>query len=166
MSNPKVQTLCELFVFSKEETLRVFDGVDADKVLFQAREGKATPLWLLGHLTTTMNTVVMRWILEEKGNVDKEFARLFAPDFSGGTPPSTDASIYPPAAEVVRLYSEIMDLAVAKLRNLEDDQLDTPLSKALPEPIRAFFPTIGGSLKRMISHDAYHRGQIGLLARL
>lgn len=165
MANPKVDMLRAQLDFARQETVTVAGRVPEDAVLRQLGEGRPTPLWLIGHLANTINTIVLRWTLNQEGTVSKELAKLFAPDFGGGTPPSTDASLYPPFADVIKLYDASMQAAIDGLAALTDDDLDKPLPKPLPESMQAFFPTIGKSLMRMISHDAYHRGQVGMLSK-
>lgn len=166
MGNLKVTQLREQLEFAREETLTVAGRMPEGTQLFQPGEGRPTALWLMGHLANTINTIVIRWILSGENTLTKEQAKLFAPDFGGGDPPSTDASKYPTYAEVIALYDTSMKAAIAGLAALSDEDLDKPLPKPLPEPMTKFFPSIGKSIYRMISHDAYHRGQIGMLSKI
>lgn len=166
MSNIKVNLLRDQLQFALDETLGTAKRVPEGARLFQPGEGRATPLWLCGHLANTINTIVIRWILDGENVLTKEQSKLFAPDFGGGEPPSTDASKYPPYDEVVALYEKAMKQAIEGLTALTDEDLDKPIPKSIPDPLRTYFPTIGASIMRMVSHDGYHRGQIGLLSKI
>lgn len=165
MSQANVDLLREQLEFARTETLATASRVPAAAQLHQLGEGRPTPLWLMGHLANTTNALIIRWMLRGENQVSKEFVTLFAPDFGGGDPPSTDASKYPPFEELVSTYDRIMQKAIADLSVLQDEDLDKPLPVALPEPIREKFPTMGKTLQRVVAHDAYHRGQIGMLSK-
>lgn len=156
----------ELLDFARQETLKLCATVPPEKHLFQLREGKATPLWLLGHLANTVNTIGLRWMLNQESLVSKELGLVFAPDFAGGTPPSNDASLYPSWEEVVQLYDRVMTQTVAGARTMADSELPDPVHEKLPERLIALFPNKGVAFMRLASHDAYHRGQIGLLSKI
>ena len=165
MGQIKVNFLREQLDFARQETLATATGVSASAQLYQLGEGRPTALWLIGHLASTTNSLIMRWILRGENQVSKEFVKLFSPDFAGGDPPSTDASKYPSFEEVLKTYDQVMQTAIAGLAALDDEVLDQPIPVALPEIIRDKFPSIGATLQRAAQHDAYHRGQIGLLAK-
>lgn len=166
MAQIKIDLLREQLEFARVETLATAARVSAAAELHQLGEGRPTPLWLIGHLANTTNALIIRWTLRGENLVSKEFVKLFAPDFGGGDPPSTDASKYPSFGEVVQTYDTVMQKAIADLVALQDEDLDNALPVPLPEPIREKFPTIGKTLQRAIAHDAYHRGQIGMLAKV
>lgn len=166
MTNTTVQFIQQQLEFARVETLRVAESAPESARLFQPGEGRPTILWLLGHLASTISAVAVRWCLRGEHVFPKEHAKLFAPDFGGGDPPSTDAAKYPPYDEVVRLYDEAMTKAIAALGVLTDEDLEKPLPVALPAIIVEKFPTIGKSLQRMIGHDSYHRGQMAMLAKI
>jgi uncharacterized damage-inducible protein DinB len=166
MSNPKIDLFVEQLSKARQDTLKAASAVPDSARLLQLKPGKATPLWLVGHLANTVNTVVLRWMLDVPGVLSREQAMLFAPDFAGGAPVSADANQYPAWSEVVALYDKAMSSVLEQLpKNLSDNDLPAPLKRA-PEPMRTFFSSNGVTLMQMVSHDAYHRGQIGLLAKL
>ena len=166
MSRAKIELITEQMEFARQETIKLAEALPASARLYQPAAGRPTALWLIGHLGNSVNTVIMRWALAGEACFPKEHARIFAPDFSGGEPPSTDASKYPAYEEVIALYDNAMRKTIEGLAKLNDEDLDKPLPGNVPDPIRAFFPTIGKSLQRMVAHDSYHRGQIGLLAKI
>ncbi|MBI2426047.1 MAG: DinB family protein [Candidatus Hydrogenedentes bacterium] len=166
MSQAKIELLVEQLKMARYQTLKLADEIPEDRRLYQLKEGKATPLWLMGHLANTLNTICIMWMFNEESMIGKENVRLFAPDFARGTPPSTDASMYPAWDEVKALYKDAMTAVIQRVEQLTDDQLPNPMSDKTPEPLRAYFSSIGASLNIMVSHDAHHRGQMALIAKL
>jgi len=166
MAEPKIEVLAEQLEKAQKETLHVAEGVPEGARLKQLQEGKATPLWLIGHLANTINSVVLRWMLDTDHVLTKEQTKLFGPDFAGGTPPATDAAIYPPWEEVVGRYDSAMRRAVQGVRDMRDDDLPRPLKGNVPDAMRQFFSSNQVTLYQMVQHDAYHRGQISLLSKL
>ena len=166
MSNAKIALYVEMLEKAKNDTLRVAGSVPEGSRLRQLAPGKATPLWLVGHLTNTMNTVVIRWVVLGESLVDREFGKQFAPDFAGGTPPGTDAAQYPAWDEVLARYDAVMTAAIAALATLDDSVLPEPLPGRVPDPLRQFFSSVGVTLNQMVAHDAYHRGQMAMIGAL
>jgi len=166
MSNTRINVYIDLLEGARKHTLQIAESVPEANRLKQLQEGKATPLWLIGHLANTINTLIVVYTLQQSSLLDRETSKLFAPDFVGGTPPSSDPGIYPAWDKVIALYNEVFDAALAGLRELDDSALDNPLPGKLNDQLREYFSSIGITLGIMINHDAYHRGQIGMLAKL
>jgi hypothetical protein len=165
MSSVKVSVYATLLAKAREETLAAAAAVPEDRRLYQLGAGKATPLWLLGHLANTVNAVLRLWILERESLLDRAQSMCFAPDFAGGKAPTADPADYAPWEEVVALYDRVMADAIEGVAALEDALLPEPLPGRMPEPLRGFFSSVEFSLGRMVAHDAYHRGQLAMLAK-
>ena len=166
MSNVRVSLLADLVEGARKHTLEITASVPESHRLKQLQEGKATPLWCVGHLANTVNAIVLVYTLEEASLMSKEQSVLFSPDFIGGKVPTGNADDYPSWDEVIELYNTVFDKALVGIRNLDDGVLDKPLPGNVPEDFRSFFSSIGTTLGIMINHDAYHRGQIGMIAKL
>jgi len=166
MSNPRLTLYIELLEAARKHTLQIAEGVPEANRLNQIQAGKATPLWLIGHLANTINTLVLIYTLRQESILSRETSILFAPDFVGGKAPTTNPDEYPAWDEVIALYNEAFDKAIAGLRELDDSILENPLPGKLNDQLREYFSSIGVTLGIMVSHDAYHRGQIGMLAKL
>jgi len=166
MSNTKIQLYIEMLESARKQTIQVAGGVPEGKRFKQLQAGKSTPAWLVGHLANTMNILVVRYILNGEAVLTKEQSLIFAPDFAGGKAPTENEDEYPAWDDILGLYNTAFDRALAGLASLKDDDLGQALSGELPERIRAHFSSIEVTLAFMISHDAYHRGQIGLLSKL
>lgn len=160
------ETIADLLAFGHEQTLKTAERVPDEKRLVQPRDGKAHPLWLVGHLANTANVVMLQWTLNGDSITPKGFGKKFAPDFGGGDPIVSDPAQYPSWDEVIRIYAEAMNKAIDGIRTLDDAVLPDPLPGRIPDPLRSFFSSVGRTLQLMVNHDAYHRGQIGLLAAL
>lgn len=166
MNNTRMSVYLDLLESARKQTLQTLSGVPETHRFKQLQDGKATPLWLAGHLANTVNTVLLVYTLQQDSLLTREQARLFAPDFVGGAPPTSNPEDYPAWDEVIALYNKAFDAAIAGLRSLDDSMLDQPLPGKMRDELRSFFSSVGVTLGIMISHDAYHRGQIGLLSKL
>ena len=166
MSNTRMNLYIELLEGARKHTLQIAESVPETHRLKQLQEGKATPLWLLGHLANTINTLIVVYTLQQPSLLTKEQSILFAPDFVGGKTPTDNPDEYPSWDEVIALYNAAFDKALAGLRELDDSVLENPLPGKLHESMRNFFSSIGVTLGIMVNHDAYHRGQIGMIAKL
>lgn len=168
MSEDSIRTAvyAELLDTARRDTLRLAESVPPDRRLHQIQPEKATPLWLVGHLANTVNHLMLCWTLGLDSMLPGDFGPRFAPHFAGGAPPSTDPEAYPPWNEVLARYDDVMRAAVDATRALPDSALAEGSRGAMPEIFRGRFDTIASVVARMISHDAHHRGQIGLIAGL
>ena len=166
MGRAKIELYVEMLEKAKAETLAAAGKVGQSQALYQGREATATPLWLLGHMANALNGVTLIWVFCGEGVLTREQRKPFAPDFAGGAPPTSDATAYPPWQDVIQCYNAVMTKVIEEVRAMEDAWLPKPLKGEVPEPLRAFFPSNGATLNQMVSHDAYHRGQIALLTRL
>lgn len=166
MNNTRMSLYIELLEGAQKHTLQIAESVPETHRFKQLQEGKATPLWLIGHMANTVNTLVGVYMLQQPSVLSREHSILFAPDFVGGTPPTTNPDEYPTWDEVIGIYNACYEKALAGLRELDDSVLGNPLPGKLDDKMREFFSSIGVTLNVMVSHDAYHRGQIGMLAKL
>jgi hypothetical protein len=163
MSKSKIELYQSQLKRCRAETLKIAGGVPERRRLAQLKDGKAHPLWLLGHLANTMNVVCLQWVLEKESLTPKGFGKKFAPDFGGGAPITPN----PPGwDEVAGVYDQVLSAAIDNVSALSDEDLPLPLKGRIPEPLREFFISNEFTLTQMVIHDSYHRGQIGLLGKL
>jgi len=148
---------------ARKETLAAASRLPADRRFRQVSPGRATPVWLMGHLATSADAIIVGWILNRRGMVDSGFGMRFAPDFAGGKPPTTNPEDYPEWSEIVATYDKAMANAIRALDELSDDELPGPLRGEMPEQFREYFSSIEATLGILLSHDSYHRGQMVLL---
>lgn len=166
MSNIIVQELADLFEAGRDHTLQIVDNVPESNRHKQMQAGKATPAWLLGHLTRTVDRLVLEWTLERKPVLPDDAGIKFAPEHAGGSAPLSDPSAYPAWEELRAAYITATDRALEGLRGLSDADLEDVIPGDMPDDYRKRFPTIGALVRLVPAHDAYHRGQIGMLAKL
>ncbi len=166
MDNTQISLFIELLKAGRTHTLQVADSVPETHRFKQLAEGKATPTWLLGHLARTIDRIVIGWTLQQDSILGEELGKRFAPAQVDGDPPTTNPDDYPPWDDVKELYIKTMRTAIEGLAALTDADLDKPLPGDLPAGYRERFSSIGVALKLLVAHDAYHRGQMGLLAKL
>lgn len=163
---PKIELLAGQVALCREQTLKTAAGVPADSRMLQLRPGKGHPLWLLGHLANSANVVLLQWTLNGESVTSRGFRKKFAPDFGGGEPVTPNAEDYPDWDEVVHVYEKVLDAVLDGVSALSESDLPSPLPGPIPEPLRQHFASVGGTLNIMILHDAYHRGQMGMLSAL
>ena len=166
MEQTRIRLLSGLFKGARDHTIQVVDSVPASHQFKQLAPGKATPVWLLGHLTRTLDRLVLEWTMQIAPVMAEETGILFAPEHAGGTAISTDADDYPTWSELKTAYEEATERVLTGLERLSDDDLAKPIPGDMPDAYRERFPSIGSLLKLLVNHDAYHRGQLGMLAKL
>ena len=163
MAQVRVDVYVRMLECARRETLAAANRLSSDKRFRQIAPGRATPVWLLGHLATSADAIILGWMLNRNGVVDPAFGMPFAPDFAGGKAPTTNPDDYPAWEEILATYDRAMANAIDAVRALEDDALPTPLRGEFPEQFREFFSSIEATLGIIASHDSYHRGQMVLL---
>lgn len=165
MSQAKVQALAASLQYTVNETAKAAAKVPEAARLKQLAEGKAHPLWLVGHLAQALDNIFIVWTLGGEHAIPKHYAKKFAPGIMGGETITGDAENYPAWDEVLEHYKTLGAQAAAMIGQLQDEELDGD-PKAMPEQARSFFGNLGGTLTSMIAHDSYHRGQLGMLVAL
>lgn len=163
MSKSLAEVHQSLFKKETDATITLIESVEPAKQMFQLKEGKSHALWLIGHLANTNNLLVNMWCLEGTPILPKDLIAKFSPDFTGGIAPTSDASFYPSWDEVVGLYKSVADTCVEGIGALPDDLLFGPLRGGAPAPMQAMFGNVDDTIRAMATHNAYHRGQIGIL---
>lgn len=166
VSKQKLELVIEQLTICKGETLRIAGAVAEADRFRQLKDGKAHPAWLVGHLATSADTIVLGWMLERETSLPKGFRRQFAPDFAGGLPITGKPEDYPAWDEVLGIYDDLMGKVITGIGVLEDADLPSPLKGKMPDSLRDFFSSVGRTLNIMVLHDSYHRGQIGMLSKL
>ena len=166
MSNTRITELTRLFEAGRDHTLQILDTVPESHRHKQLQPGKATPTWLLGHLTRTVDRLILEWTLQLDPVLPEETGIKFAPEHAGGVAPTTDPDAYPAWEDLRAAYVEATNRALAGLGALKDSDLENPIPGDMPDNYRERFPKIETLLRLLPVHDAYHRGQMGMLAKL
>ena len=166
MSSDKIATYMKVLKVGFDRTLSDAANVPIEKRLVQLKEHKAHPLWLIGHLTNTLNMVCLHWSLGKDPVLPKEWGKMFAPDFAKGDPVVSDGSKYPAWDDVVVQYQSLSNQALEAIGTLTDADLESPARGPMPEMLKRHFSSLEAMIIMLIEHDAHHRGQMALLAKL
>jgi hypothetical protein len=166
MAKDKVEMLAQAFESAVKATLETAGKVPAEKRYKQLQAGKAHPLWLLGHLAFSLDTIVNFMSLGGAPQLPPTYFQKFAPANAGGKPVSSEPGDYPDWDEVVANYEKVGKATAELVRKLDDADLPGGVKGNPPAAFAEFFKVLGNTLAGMAAHDSYHRGQIGLLAAL
>lgn len=165
MSRLKIEVYERLLKTTFAETAKAAGNVPADKRMHQTKDGKAHPLWLLGHLTFATDTILNGVLLGGEMSLPEQYRKMFAPDMIGGAPVTTDASAYPAWDDVVKEHGRVTASALDLMKNAQDADLPGGMKGHTPPGFEEFFKSFEGVLNTMVLHDTYHRGQMNLLAK-
>ena len=149
---------------TQSQTEKVIAACPEGRRLYQLGEGKATPLWLIGHLSNTTDFIGGTLGLGLEGIVPKEWREKFLPTSFGGNPITANAGDYPSWDEVVDLYGRVMTRYTEALAGLNDDDLAGPTKGEVPDALKEMLSTIQDTITLNLVHDGHHRGQLALLA--
>ncbi len=166
MSSARTELFSESYKKAVDATVKVAEAVAADKQFKQAAEGKAHPLWLLGHLTMTMDMLVNHWMLGLDMSMPPEWGQTFGPKEFGGIPITTNAADYPEWDTILDTYKKAGARAAEKIASLSDEDLTKHALGRMPDQFKEMFGVLNDSIPGDAVHDAYHRGQMALLANL
>lgn len=166
MSNAKAEVYAGIYEAAVKATVGVVEKVPEDQRTRQVQDGKAHPLWLLGHLTYSLDMFVNLWALDGQMNCPPEYGKMFGPAVAGGDPVKSDASAYPAWDDLVDIYKKSGAAVVDAIKNLEDGDLSGDLKGPVPDSAKGFFGDLEQTLAGMGGHDSYHRGQMGMLSAL
>lgn len=166
MGTEKVNQIADMWAATIKATVAAAEKVPEDKRLKQLQDGKSHPTWLLGHLTFAASFPVLSVGLGSAPVVPMDWLQKFGPDFAGGLPIESDASKYPSWEEILDGYKKSGDAVVATIRELEDADIEGGAKGEVPEALKGMFEKLGDVLISFISHNAYHTGQMNLLAAL
>ena len=164
MGKDRVELIAATYEGAMKATLDAAKAVAVEKRMKQGQEGKAHPLWLMGHLAASFDVILNVMTLGSAPLLPSNYFKKFGPSQAGGDPVSSNASDYPSWDEIVASYDKAGKAAIAKIRTLDDSDLPGGPKGSPPEAFKDFFKVRGQTLGAMAQHDAYHRGQIGMLA--
>lgn len=165
MARSKIEVYEKLLKTTFAETAKAAENVPAEKRMRQPTEGKAHPLWLLGHLAFATDTILNGVLLGGEMSLPEPYRKMFAPDIIGGAPVTSDASAYPAWNDVVAQYGRVTAKALELMQSAQDADLAGGMKGRKPQGFEDFFKSFEGVLNTMLLHDAYHRGQMNLLAK-
>lgn len=166
MSKDRIEMLAASYEGTMKATLEAAGKLPAEKRMKQLQDGKAHPLWLMGHLAFAFDVITNTIALGGTPVLPGNYFQKFAPDFVGGEAVTGNADDYPAWDEVVANYEKAGRAVIAKLRELEDADLSGGPKGSPPPGNEDFFKVLGVMLGGMPLHDSYHRGQMNMVAAL
>lgn len=166
MSQVEIEVYVAAYEYAMGETLDMAGSVPENKRFHVVQEGKAHPLWHMGHLAMCMDSFVYSMALGNTPELPGHYFQKFGATEEDGDPITTNADDYPSWDQLVADYEKAGKNCITALRTLDDSDLaggpkGTPL-----EAFADFFAVLSVVVGGMVDHDAYHRGQMGLLAAL
>ncbi len=166
MAKDQVEILAKTYEHATEETMKAIGNVAVEKRMKQLQAGKAHPVWILGHLAFATDLLVNTPCLGGSQDLPPTYMQKFAPAIMGGPPITGNVSDYPGWDELVANYEKVMKKAATGIRSLDDADLPGGAKGSIPPAFADFFKVLGGTLGHMADHDAYHRGQMAMIAAL
>ncbi len=164
MSRAKIEVYEKLYATAFAATAKAADEVAPAQRLRQSKDGKAHPLWLLGHLTFATDAIVNTILLGGEMTLPEQYRKMFAPGMIGGVEVTADASQYPAWDDIVEKYKQVTSNTFELLKRAQDSDLPGGMKGHTPPGFEEFFKSFEGTLGYMLGHDSYHRGQMSLLA--
>ncbi len=134
-----------------------------DEMMFQPAAGLNHPLWLLGHIATSENGLILSLCRGEG---------LLPPDWMGlfgiGSKPVADPTAYPSRAEALSWLERTHAAAIDYVRSLAPEDLDRrPVGiDRFPRSAQERFHSVARGITGHITHESSHTGQIAMLRRL
>lgn len=156
--------LAELLKANCEQTVKACEACPEGKRLYQLADGKATPLWLLGHMANLANLVGVTMGLGKESLFPADWGAKFNPTQFGGSPITSNADDYPGWDELLEKYKAVMTTLAEGTAELEDAQLTGDCLGTVPPPLAEMVPNLKAAIVMHLIHDSHHRGQIALLA--
>ena len=86
----------------------------------------------------------------------------FTKQFGRGSKPVSDKAVYPPVAEIRRMFDGVQADCLARIRQMTESDLDLP-AYGDPHPM---FAKRGEAVGMAAMHESFHAGQIALTRRL
>jgi hypothetical protein len=138
--------------------LGAIDKMSEHPTAFPTPNGGCHPLWVVGHLAL-IESVMPAILFGERPGLEGWMGM-----FGEQSEAVSDASAYPPFAEVKAKYYELRERNLKLLDSLSEEDLDRP-TKNPPKGREREFATFGRSFLTLAIHQLAHRGQVTDAAR-
>jgi len=148
---------------SRKHTLGLVEDLSDEEMMFQPQPDTNHALWLLGHIVTSENGLILTWCGGQPA-MPEEYVQLF----SIGTKPQSDPAPYPSKEEVLEVLADVHAKAIELVKGLSAEQLDErPVGyDEMPPGAQQLFWSKGACIWLHATHEASHAGAITLLRRL
>jgi hypothetical protein len=157
----RLEIACKQIREAREYTLTLLDGLSDGDWFRQPAEVTTHIAWQIGHLAMAEYGLCLFRIRGRRPEDLDLMTGKFRKQFSRGSTPNSDASVYPSPAEIRAVFDRVHGQAMMELADCSEQNLDEPIE----EPY-AVYNTKLGALFFCAHHEMLHAGQIGLLRRL
>lgn len=157
----RLEIACRQIREAREYTLTLLDGLDDEDWFRQPAEVTTHIAWQMGHLAMAEYGLCLFRIRGRRPEDLKLMSSKFRKQFSRGSTPNSDSSVYPSSAEIRAVFDRIHQQAMTELAACSDQDLN----ETIEEPY-AVYNTKLGALFFCAHHEMLHAGQIGLLRRV
>jgi uncharacterized damage-inducible protein DinB len=158
-----IDWLVRLLEDTRVHTLAQVEELTDAEMMFQPKPTVNHPLWLLGHIVTSEDGLILRWCAG-KSRMPKEYQQLFAL----GSKPQSDPSLYPKKDAVLRVLADVHAQALKVVKGLTAERLEERPEgyDEIPARARELFWSKGACISHHATHESGHAGQISMLRRL
>ncbi|MBN2583433.1 MAG: DinB family protein [Planctomycetes bacterium] len=147
----------------RDMTLATFNDLAPDERLFQPAPGLNHAVWLLGHIATSQDHLILDFCTG-KPLLPARYNELFAM----GSRLLEDSSGYPRTDEMLERLAAGYEATLAYLRGADEAEFDREPTcfGRFDDRARGMFATRGRCVWFHAHHEAMHAGQMGYLRRL
>lgn len=160
-SSPRLALALERLEFARQFTNQFLAGLTDDEWFWCPPSATTHIAWQVGHLAVAQYNLCLRRIRGRTPADESLISDQFFDLFKLGSQPVADRAANPPLAEIQRVFTGVLQLAVSELSGRSDTDLDVPVEQ--PHPV---FKTKLGAVEWSAQHELIHAGQIALLRRL
>ena len=157
------EALIHLLEDTRNHTLMQVGDLTDQEMMFQPGPEVNHALWLLGHIVTSENGLILRWCAGQSA-MPEEYQKLFFM----GTTPQADPSLYPTKDEILQVLARVHPKAIEVVEGLTPEQLDErPEGYDQMNPgAQQLFWCKGACIWHHATHESSHAAQITTLRRL
>jgi uncharacterized damage-inducible protein DinB len=137
-------------------TLKLADGVPADKTCHQPVPNSNHVIWVLGHLACTDD-----WFAASQGNRDSVIDESWGKLFGMGSTPTDDATAYPSLDEIKAALERARQTLLEVFEAMDEKKLKSPV----PDELKPFAPTYAAIMSSIAWHEGFHSGQLSAVRR-
>jgi len=162
MSNEsRLEIACKQIQEAREYTWTLLDGLSDEDWFRRPAEMTTHIAWQIGHLAMAEYGLCLFRIRGRHPEDLDLMSSKFRKQFSRGSTPNSDSSVYPSQADIRAVFDRVHGQAMTELADCREQDLN----ETIEEPY-AVYNTKMGALFFCAHHEMLHAGQIGLLRRL
>lgn len=156
MANFTIETGKAALEFSRGMTLKLLEGIPADKRCHQPTPAANHVLWVLGHLANTDD-----FFLSTLTNSEPKLCEKHRTLFGMGSKPTANAADYPAYEDIL----ESLNTRRAALLGWYSTLTDETMKQPLPGDLAQFAPSLAAFASTLAWHEGLHAGQISVVRK-